>query len=78
MSDIKDVWETERLKYQHRYSEACERFKMSQEKATEFSQGKAQGAMLEMSWVLIGIFGLSAKQVDEVERNKGFTNADFD
>lgn len=30
-----------------------------------------------MSWVLIGIFGLTGKQVDEVERNNGFTNADI-
>ena len=34
-------------------------------------------AMLERSYVLIEIFGLSCKQVAEVERNKGFMDADF-
>lgn len=78
MSNIKDIWNAERLKYQQRYFEACENFKMTMEKdLTEFSKGQYKGAMLEMSWVLISIFGLSTKQVDEVERNKGFTNKDL-
>lgn len=79
MSNIKQSWDEERIRYQRRYAESCERFKMSREKEyTEFSQGQYKGAMLESSWVLINIFGLSGKQVEEVERNKGFTNADLD
>lgn len=36
------------------------------------------GALLEMSYVLITVFGLTDKQVKEVERNDGFTNVDID
>lgn len=79
MSKIKDTWNEERLAYQRRYAEACKKYKESQEKAyTESSQGEYKGAMLEMSWVLIGIFGLSGRQVDEVEKNDGFTNTDIE
>ncbi len=78
MSNIKDIWEVERLKYQQRYVESYEKFKESQEKEfTEFSQGQYKGAMLEMSWVLINVFGLSGEQVNEVERNRGFTDEDI-
>lgn len=78
MSNIQIVWEVERLKYQQRYVEYCEKFKESQEKEfTEFSQGQYKGAMLEISQVLINIFGLSGGQVLEVERNRGFTDADM-
>lgn len=78
MSRIIDAWEAERLAYQQRYANACAKIKGSQENDTEFYQGKSEGAMLEMSYVLIEIFGLSCKQVEEVERNKGFIDADFD
>lgn len=78
MSNIKDIWGTERLKYQQRYYESYKRFQMSMEKDfTEFSKGQYKGAMLERSWVLINIFGLSKEQVEEVERNKGFTDEDL-
>lgn len=33
--------------------------------------------MHEQSWVLINVFGLSAKQVEEVEREDGFTTEDI-
>lgn len=36
------------------------------------------GALLEMSYVLIEVFGLTDKQVQEVERNDGLTNADLE
>lgn len=77
MSRIKDAWEAERLAYQQRYANACAKIKESQENETEYSQGMSKGTMLERSYVLIEIFGLSCKQVAEVERNKGFTDADF-
>lgn len=35
------------------------------------------GALLEMSYVLIEVFGLTDKQVQEIERNDGLTNADL-
>ena len=34
--------------------------------------------MHEQSWVLINVFGLSSKQVEEVEREGGFTYDDID
>ena len=77
MSEIKDAWEKARLAYQKRYAKDCEELKESLERDTEFYKGQHKGALLEMSWVLIGIFGLTGKQVDEVERNNGFTNADI-
>lgn len=78
MSSIKNIWEAERLAYQKRYVEAWDNFRESQEKEfTEFSQGQYKGAMLERCWVLINIFGLSPKQVNEVERNRGFTDEDL-
>ena len=36
-----------------------------------------RGAMLEASYILINIFGLTTEQVKEVERNQGFTNNDL-
>ena len=36
------------------------------------------GALLEMSYVLIEVFGLTDKQVQEIERNNGLTNADLE
>ena len=36
------------------------------------------GALLEMSYVLILVFGLTDKQVKEIERNDGLTDADIE
>lgn len=77
MNEIKDAWEKARLAYQERYAKACDKLEESKERDTEFYQGQNNGAMLEMSYVLISIFGLSCKQVEEVEKNQGFTNADI-
>lgn len=33
---------------------------------------------MEMSYVLIEVFGLTGKQVEEVERNNGFTDEDME
>lgn len=35
------------------------------------------GVLLEMSYVLIEIFGLTDEQIREVERNDGLTNTDI-
>ena len=36
-----------------------------------------KGHMHEQSWVLINIFGLSVKQIKEIEREDGFTTEDI-
>ena len=71
MSNIKDVWNKERIAYQCRYARACKRFE-------ETNSESDRGAMLEMSYVLHAVFGLSDKQVNEVEKNEGLTNNDID
>ncbi len=79
MSIILDAWERQRLAYQRRYIEACVKLKESLNRNWgEASQERCMGATSEMSWVLCNIFGLSSKQVEEVERNAGFTDADLD
>ena len=45
-------------------------------KENEFNTDN-HGVLLEMSYVLITVFGLTDKQVLEVERNNGFTNVDI-
>ena len=46
-------------------------------KENEFNTDN-HGALMEMSYVLIEVFGLTSKQVDEVERNNGFTDEDME
>lgn len=58
-------------RYQNRYYGACKKLKTGETNTDN------HGAMLEMSYVLISIFGLSPKEVDEVEKNGGFTNKDL-
>lgn len=36
------------------------------------------GALLEMSYVLIKVFGLTDKQVQEIARNDGLMNTDLE
>ena len=42
------------------------------------SNADYHGAMSEMRYVLINVFGLTNKQVLEVEKNGGLTNADIE
>lgn len=72
MGRVKEAWNEERLSYQRRYYDKCK-------KVTEAENygSMEHGAMLEMSWVLHAIFGLTDKEVGEVERT-GFTNADLE
>ena len=68
-----------RLDYQQRYVKVSERYyKSLSEPFNEFSQGRFKGKVLEMQWVLRNIFGLSERQIYEVERNQGFTNDDIE
>lgn len=71
MNAVQEEWEKMRLRYQERYWKKYEEFRENE------SDEKNHGALLEMCYVLIGVFGLTAKQVAEVERNHGFTNADI-
>lgn len=34
--------------------------------------------LIEMSYVLISVFGLTSKQVEEIEKNDGLTNKDLE
>ena len=71
MSNIVEEWNNARIRYQNRYYGACKKLKTGETNTDN------HGAMLEMSYVLISIFGLSPKEVDEVEKNGGFTNKDL-
>ncbi len=71
MSVIREAWNKERLDYQKRYYKANRLLESSGNGGTD------HGRVLEMSWVLINIFGLTQAQVEEVERD-GFTNKDVE
>ena len=70
MNSVQKEWEKMRISYQIRYARICKNIKEN-----EFNTDN-HGALLEMSYVLITVFGLTDKQVQEIERNNGFTNAD--
>lgn len=72
MTNVQEAWENLRISYQSRYARMCKKVKEN-----EFNTDN-HGAMLEMSYVLHEVFGLTDKQVDEVERNGGLTNADIE
>ncbi len=71
-SKILDTWNKERIKYQIRYAKSCIEYHKDPENLDN------KGHMHEQSWVLINVFGLSSKQVEEVEREGGFTYDDID
>lgn len=71
MTKVQSAWEDMRVCYQNRYARMCNKVKEN-----EFNTDN-HGALLEMSYVLHEVFGLTDKQVDEVERNGGLTNADI-
>lgn len=72
VSTIKEAWESERNKYQQRYYNYYKKY------LEDPKNYDARGHMLECSYVLISIFGLTDKQVVQVEKNGGFTNEDLD
>ena len=77
MCSIKNAWTQQRLEYQFRYVKACEKYESNKnQNLAESYKGKVEGGMDEMSWVLITIFGLTPKEMLEIEGNKGLTNAD--
>lgn len=71
-SNILEAWENTRLMYQQRY------VKYLKEYDTTKSED-ARGHLNECSYVLISIFGLTDKQIRELEHNySGLTNADLE
>lgn len=75
MSLITDAWERTRLAYQNRYAVLARKIKTN---AIEVNE-RDIGALNEQSYVLITIFGLTQKQIKELESNDycGLTNNDF-
>jgi len=71
-SSIVSIWNAERINYQRRYANMIIR---DDENPNDQNN---KGAINEAGYVLINIFGLTPKQVREVERNQGFTNEDLD
>ena len=72
MNAVQEEWEKMRITYQIRYEK-----KKKKVRDNEFNTDN-HGALLEMSYVLIEVFGLTDKQVQEIERNDGLTNADIE
>ena len=70
--NILDTWNKERIKYQIRYAKSCVKYHKDPENLDN------KGHMHEQSWVLINVFGLSSKQIEEIEREGGFTYDDID
>ena len=70
-SNILKAWNEERIRYQIRYAKTCIEYHEDPENLD------IKGHMHEQRWVLINVFGLSAKQVEEVEREDGFTTEDI-
>ena len=72
MNAVQEEWEKMRIAYQIRYARMCKKVKENKINTDN------HGALLEMSYVLITVFGLTDKQVQEIERNDGLTNADLE
>ena len=71
MSSIINEWENARLAYQQRYVQYLRKF-------NETGDAETRGQLNECSHVLIDIFGLTVKQIKEIEHNySGFTNDDI-
>ena len=72
MNAIQEEWEKMKIAYQIRYARMYKKVRENEINTDN------HGALLEMSYVLITVFGLTDKQVKEVEKNDGFTNVDID
>lgn len=72
MTKVQNAWEDMRIAYQSRYAQMCKKVNANE------SNTDNHGAMLEMSYVLITVFGLTDKQVMEVEKHDGLTDADME
>ncbi len=72
MNAVQEEWEKMRIAYQIRYARMCKKVKKDE------SNTDNHGALLEMSYVLITVFGITQKQVQEIEKNDGLTDADME
>ena len=72
MNAVQEEWEKMRIAYQLRYARMYKKVKENEINTDN------HGALLEMSYVLITIFGLTKKQVKQVERNDGLTDEDIE
>lgn len=72
MSSIREAWEDMRIVYQQRYVKYLKEYHNTE---SEY----ARGHLNECSHVLISVFGLTDKQIREIERDySGLTNADIE
>ena len=72
MNAVQEEWEKMRIAYQIRYARMYKKVKENEINTDN------HGALLEMSYVLITIFGLTKKQVKQVERNDELTDEDIE
>ena len=74
MSGIKNAWDKERLRYQKRYADYAKKYQEQEENA------ELRGHLQECSHVLIRVFGLTPRQLDELEKYQycGLTSSDLD
>lgn len=74
MSNLLKTWENLRISYQSRYARYARKYKENPDNK------ETLGHLLECSYVLINIFGLTSKQVEELELNDfaGLTNKDME
>lgn len=71
MNELKQVWNDMRIRYQKRYVEYLNKY-------NNYKNMDDHGHAMECSYMLIDFFGLTPKEVEEVEMNGGFTNNDID
>lgn len=71
MNKVQEEWEKMRIAYQCRYAKIYKKAK------DEFNTDD-HGMLIEMSYVLINVFGITSKQVEEIEKNDGLTNEDLE
>lgn len=71
MNKVQEEWEKMRIAYQCRYAKIYK-------KAKDKFNTDDHGMLIEMSYVLINVFGITSKQVEEIEKNDGLTNEDLE
>ena len=71
MNAIQQEWENMRIAYQIRYARMYKKVRENEINTDN------HGSLLEMSYVLITVFGLTSKQIQEIEKNDGLTDQDL-
>ena len=76
---FKFAWQKARIEYQKRYYAHLKSLEEKENNGSnKASVEYSRGHLLEASYALISIFGLTDKEILEIERNGGFTNADLE